>query len=311
MRVAFVAGSFSSGGRAGNVPLVFDHPKPTAVVFPGQGSQTEGLREFVDRSRPDLVDAVRELVGADPFPRIANGTAFAQPAIFCASIAAWSEWAPAADFLAGHSLGELSALVAAGGISEEDGLRLVVIRGRAMQEAAETAPAGGMVALLKVTADEADDLAAEFGVTVANDNAPGEVVVAGDAEALHALSREARRRKLRAIHLAVAGAFHTSAMGAAAAEFRRALDDVSVARPATPVYSSSTAAPFQPGEIRDRLAAAVTAPVRWRETVLALSGAGARRFIDAGPGSVLAGLVRRTLPAAEAMSIQAPEAIHA
>src|ERR1700753_3776555 len=122
---------------------------PTALLFPGQGRQTPDMREQVARVRPDLLKLAIEVVGDDPFLRVDDGTAYAQPAIFCASIAGWCQMGrPTYEFTAGHSLGELGALVAAGVLNERAGLELVALRGRLMQRAGETAGDGGMIALL-------------------------------------------------------------------------------------------------------------------------------------------------------------------
>src|SRR5947209_5890910 len=116
----------------------------SAILFPGQGSQSPAMRETVARVRPDLLELVREAVGEDPFERVEDGTKFAQPAIFCASLAGWTELGrPDADYMAGHSLGELAALVAAGCLDERDGVELVALRGRLMQEAGERAALDG------------------------------------------------------------------------------------------------------------------------------------------------------------------------
>jgi malonyl CoA-acyl carrier protein transacylase len=121
----------------------------TAILFPGQGSQTADMRATVERARPDLLELVVAAVGEDPFPRAEEGTRWAQPAIFCASLAGWAELGrPAGDWMAGHSLGEIGALVAAGALREADGVKLVALRGKLMQEAGELAGDGGMVALL-------------------------------------------------------------------------------------------------------------------------------------------------------------------
>ena len=121
----------------------------TAILFPGQGSQTPEMRETVAEVRPDLLSLAEQVVGEDPFPRAEEGTKFAQPAIFCASLAGYEALGrPSGDFMAGHSLGELAALVAGGYLHERDGLELVALRGRLMQESGERAGDGGMLALL-------------------------------------------------------------------------------------------------------------------------------------------------------------------
>src|SRR6201993_4684923 len=151
----------------------------TAILFPGQGSQTPEMRETVAEVRPDLRSLADEIVGGDPFARVEDGTRFAQPAIFCASLAGWEALGrPAGEFMAGHSLGELAALVAAGALQERDGLELVALRGRLMQESGEEAGDGGMLALVgKGAADHAAGLAEDHGLAVANDNSPQQVVL--------------------------------------------------------------------------------------------------------------------------------------
>jgi len=265
------------------------------MLFPGQGSQTPGMRETVARVRPDLLELVLEVVGADPFALVEQGTAYAQPAIFCASISGWVELGrPRADVMAGHSLGELAALVVAGSISERDGLELVALRGRLMQEAGERAGEGGMVALLgRQAAALAAELADANGLSVANDNSPQQVVLSGARARLAEVAADAQERGLRAVILPVAGAFHSPMMAAAVPEFEAALAAVQVAPASATVYSAVTAAPFD--DVRRRLVEALTAPVRWRETLLAMREAGADRFVEVGPGRVLTALAKRTL----------------
>jgi [acyl-carrier-protein] S-malonyltransferase len=259
--------------------------------------------------RPDLLAKAREELGADPFERTGRGTDFAQPAIFCASLAHWKQAGnPAGEMAAGHSLGELAALVAGGALADEEGLRLAVLRGRLMEEAAAANP-GGMIAVLGGEDEAVRELAGDFGLTVANDNAPGQVVLSGAVEALGEARRELRAGGVRAIRLPVAGAFHSPLMAAAATGFRAALEEVDFRRPSVPVYSSTAAAPFE--DFRAGLAAALTKPVLWQGTLRAMRDAGAASFLEAGPGEVLTGLVRRTLPEVEARSLDVPEAVHA
>ena len=263
-----------------------------AVIFPGQGSQTPDMRDRVAQAAPDLLERVTALVGEDPFPRVGESTRFAQPAIFCASWVGWQELdldgEPVAA--AGHSLGELAALAAASVLAPDDALRLVVLRGRLMAEADDR---GSMLALLRAEPAEAEAIAAEAGVTVANDNAPGQTVLSGDRDALERARELARERRLRAMPLGVAGAFHSPSMAPAVEPFRAALGDVALGEPRFPVFSCASAAPF--ADVRAELPAALTRPVRWRETVLALHAAGATRFVETGPGDVLTKLVSRIL----------------
>ena len=271
----------------------------TVVLFPGQGSQTNDMRSDVERLRPDLLELAQSVLGADPFERIEEGTHFAQPAIFCASLAGWSVVdRDDVSCMAGHSLGEFSALVAAGVLSERDGLRLVALRGRLMHEAEE---GGGMMAVA-APVEEAAEYAARFGLTVANDNSPTQVVLSGDGDAVDAAVEQAKAADLRATRLRVSGAFHSPAMGAAAPELAAALDEVELGEPSTTVYTSVTAAPFE--DVRRQLVEGLTSPVRWRETVLAIRMQGETRYLEVGPGKVLAGLVRRILDDVDATSLQ-------
>jgi len=274
----------------------------TAILFPGQGSQTPEMREMVAQVRPDLLADVIRIVGEDPFLKIDDGTAFAQPAIFCASIAGWCALGrPEAEFMAGHSLGELGALVAAGAIGERDGLSLVALRGRLMQEAGETLVQGGMVALLGADAAErAGKLAAAHGLSVANDNSPQQVVLSGARSLLPAAAEAAREHGLRGVILPVTGAFHSPMMRPAVAPFQAALAKVEVRPAETTVISAVTAAPFD--DVRARLVEALTSPVRWRETMLTMHEHGVERFVEVGPGQVLCGLAKRTLKDVELVS---------
>lgn len=268
----------------------------TAILFPGQGSQTPEMRQLVADVRPDLLQRVAAAVGEDPFVRAEEGTQFAQPAIFCASLAGWEALGrPRGEFLAGHSLGEVGALVAAGCLAEDDGLRLVALRGRLMQEAGEQAGDGGMLALIGAgAAEHATELAERHGLAVANDNAPQQVVLSGARAALPAAAESAKELGLRARELAVTGAFHSPMMASAVPQFAAALEQVRVApaRGAT-VLSAVTAEPFE--DVRAQLVAALTSPVRWRETLLALHARGVERYVEVGPGKVLTGLAKRTL----------------
>ena len=159
--------------------------RQTALLFPGQGSQTADMRETVERARPELLELALAEVGEDLFERAADGTRWAQPAIFCAALAGHKELGIEGDVMAGHSLGEITALVAAGAIKDEDGLRLVAARGRFMQEAAEETGDGSMTAVRARGEDAREaisEVAAETGVAIANDNAPDQLVLSGAVE---------------------------------------------------------------------------------------------------------------------------------
>jgi malonyl CoA-acyl carrier protein transacylase len=273
---------------------------PTAVLFPGQGSQTPDMRALVAAVRPDLLDAAIELVGEDPFPRIEESTRFAQPAILCASLAGWTRLRDHVDpvALAGHSLGEFSALAAAGALDEYEALRLVVLRGDHMASSGEASGGGTMLALMGAAPAQAAALAARNGVSVANDNAPGQVVLSGRPDALDRVRAEAEAEGLRALPLGVAGAFHSPQMQGAVAPFRVALGEVRFATPQIPVISCATAKAFVAPAIE--LAEALVSPVRWRDTMGALDALGVQTYVDAGPGRVLAKLAPRCIAGASA-----------
>jgi [acyl-carrier-protein] S-malonyltransferase len=271
----------------------------TAALFPGQGSQAEDLTETLARLRPDLLELAHAELGDNALERAAESTAYAQPATYCASLAGWSLLGPEhVDVLVGHSLGELSALAAAGALDEAAGLRLVALRGRLMERAAEEAGGDGGMLALSVSRDVGEALARGFGLTVANDNSPDQVVLSGARDWLEVLAEEAGQAGVRTKLLPIRGAFHSSAMASAREEFADALRRTSIGDPRIPVFSCLSAAPMD--DPRRRLAQALTNPVRWRETLVALRRRGVESFIEVGPGKVLTGLVKRTLDGVEA-----------
>jgi acyl transferase domain-containing protein len=281
----------------------------TAILFPGQGSQVDGMRDAVEATTPDLLELAAELVGEDPFDRVDDGTRFAQPALYCASVALWEQAGrPGADCFAGHSLGEVAALVAAGSIDPDDGVRLAVRRGQLMGATADDGPDGGMLAVLGDD-DAARAIAGRHRLTVANDNGPGQLVLSGADEEIREAADAAKAHGIRTVRLPVRGAFHTPAMAPAVPVFRRALAEVEVRPPRVPVVSGVTAEPID--DVRNRLAEALVSPVRWREVLAALERRGVGRFVEIGPGRVLKGLVRRTLPDAEALTLADLEPAHA
>ncbi|HEX7299501.1 MAG TPA: ACP S-malonyltransferase [Solirubrobacteraceae bacterium] len=249
-----------------------------------------------------LLERGLELLGHDPFERLSEGTRYQQPALFLCSVAAWDQWREegddegAARAAAGHSLGEYAALVAAGALEFDDAVRLVDERAAAMAEAGELSP-GGMVAMLGGDARGVRALAERLSLVVANDNAPGQLVLSGPLDAVLAAEDLARDEAgARSRRLDVTGAFHSPLMEPAAERLRAALDATPVAEPQIPVYSNGSAAPFV--DVRRELAENLLRPVRWRETLLAMRTARIERFVELGPGAVLTGLVKRTLQAA-------------
>ena len=269
--------------------------RQTALLFPGQGSQTADMRETVERHRPDLLELALEEVGPDLFERATDGTRWAQPAIYCAALAGAAELDVEAVVMAGHSLGEITALVAAGSIGAEDGLRLVAARGRLMQEAADETGDGGMSAV-RARDDNRDaiaEVAAEAGVSIANDNAPGQLVLSGAVSALDTAEAMLGERGVRSKRLPVAGAFHSPLMDPAVEPFRAAVESIEIGEPRVPVYSCVTAEPFD--DVRQRLVQAITHPVRWLDVMRALDERGVTDFVETGPGKVLTNLVKKAL----------------
>ncbi|MGH2918347.1 MAG: ACP S-malonyltransferase [Solirubrobacteraceae bacterium] len=239
-----------------------------------------------------------ELLGFDPFSTLDAGTRSHQPALFLCSIAQWAtdhtedDETPLAA--AGHSLGEYAALTAAGAIAFEDAVRLVGARSNAMARAADM-QSGGMVAVLGGERDDVLELGAELGLSLANDNAPGQIVLSGPMEAVDAAAERADTIGARGRKLQVGGAFHSPLMAPAAEALHEALDDTEIGEPAFPVLSNGSARPFV--DIRAELAQNLLKPVRFRETLFALQDMGAEAYVECGPGNVLKGLVKRTLRA--------------
>ncbi len=284
-------------------------PPSTAVLFPGQGSHTPEMRGLVAELRPDLLAAAAEACGADPFERLEEGTRYQQPAILCASLAGWERLRHEdVTALAGHSLGEYAALVAAGALAERDAIEVVAVRGRAMDAAARDSEPGGMLAV-RGGGDKIAAVAGLAGVTVANENAPDQTVLSGPDAGLDAAARALRELGVRAMRIPVSGAFHSPAMAVAADELRDALAKVEILRPEVPVVSCLTAMPFV--DPRAELVAGLTRPVRWREVLRALDWRGVTRYVEAGPGNVLSKLVTRNLPDATALTVDSLDPTHA
>jgi [acyl-carrier-protein] S-malonyltransferase len=281
--------------------------KKLAMLFPGQGSQAVDMREAVERHRPDLLELARTEVSDDLFERATEGTRWAQPAIFCAALAGYEilRQTYEADLMAGHSLGEITALVAADAIDAPDGLRLVAARGRLMQEAR----GGGMLAVRVRERAPVEEVAAVTGLAIANDNAPDQLVLSGALDALDRAEELLRERKVRAKRLPVGGAFHSPLMEPAVAPFREVVEQVDFREPRVPVLSCVSAAPFD--DVREQLVAALTHPVRWTGVMSALSDLGATHYVETGPGRVLTNLVRKSLDGVEAEAPLAMEAANA
>ena len=274
----------------------------TAYIFPGQGSQFPGMAKDLYPSRKELFEKANEILGFRITDIMFEGqaddlkaTKVTQPAIFIHSTILAMEQAQQPDMVAGHSLGEFSALVAAGALSFEDGLRLVAARAAAMQKCCEKVP-GTMAAVIKLEDSVIEDICAGIpGVVPANYNSPGQVVISGELSAVEkacALLKEAGAK--RALVLPVSGAFHSPLMEPARVELAKAIEATPFKAPRCPIYQNVTAAPTtDPEVIKENALKQLTSPVRWTQTVRNMIADGAARFVEIGPGSVLQGLVGR------------------
>jgi len=306
----------------------------TAFIFPGQGSQSVGmgyeLFETYDAARERFeiaserldFDLLALMFGtntsvSDPDQALKQ-TAITQPALYTHSLAAMAvlhDHGLEPDMAAGHSLGEYSALAAVGALSFEDGLQIVKRRGELMAEAGARRP-GSMAAVLGADDDEIERVCTavsdegEGVVQPANFNAPGQIVISGDSEAVETASDQIEGR---AIPLPVSGAFHSPLMDYARDGLAQVIDRVGIRKPSCPVYLNVTAEPTtDPEDIRARLLDQLNAPVRWAQSVRRMHEDGATRFVEVGAGTVLQGLVRRTLGAeVETAGAGTPEEIEA
>ena len=280
-----------------------------AFVFPGQGAQFVGMGKDLYENNPvakEMFDKANEILGFNITDLMFNGTdedlrqtKVTQPAIFLHSVilakTMGDDFNP--DMVAGHSLGEFSALVAAGALSFEDGLRLVSARAQAMQKACEKTPST-MAAVLALPDAKVEELFASVteGVVVpANYNCPGQIVISGSIEGVDAAcAKMLEAGAKRALKLKVGGAFHSPLMEPARAELADAIAHTDFHAPKCPVYQNVNAEPqTDPETIKKNLIAQLTAPVRWTQTVQNMIAAGADTFVEVGPGAVLQGLVKK------------------
>ena len=284
-----------------------------AYIFPGQGAQFTGMGKDLYENSPlarEYFEKANEILGYRITDLMFEGTSedlrqtkVTQPAVFLHSvisaIALGNKFKP--DMVAGHSLGEFSALVAAGALTFEEGLRLVYARAMAMQKACEKEPStmAAVLGLDDETVEEVcDEVNKEHIVVAANYNSPGQLVISGSIEGIDKACELLKQRGAkRALKLPVGGAFHSPLMEPARQELQTAIEKAVVSTPVCPVYQNVNANPqTDPESIKKNLIAQLTAPVRWTQTVKNMINDGADEFIELGPGDVLKGLVKKVNP---------------
>jgi [acyl-carrier-protein] S-malonyltransferase len=291
-----------------------------AVIFPGQGAASPGAGEPW-RSLPSwsvVTDA--EIVVDQPLARLLleadavelGTTRASQLAVLLTSLVAWERFSQLVDeppvAFAGHSLGQITALIAAGVVEREDGLRLAVRRAELSQRSADANP-GRMAALMGADLDAAEKACTGVDAWLANDNAPGQIVIAGTPAGLDAAMAQARDVGVRrAIPLDVGHAFHTPLLDDAADALRPLLEDIAYRVPTTPVVTNTDAAVQRTADgWPERLARHLVEPVRWRDSQETLASLGVDTFVEIGPGRVLAGLARRTVPEVQVLNVATPD----
>ena len=281
-----------------------------AYIFPGQGSQFPGMgkalyersaeaREMMERADEILGFPITDIMFGEDAEAL-KATRVTQPAIFIHSVVlACCSGLEAPAMAAGHSLGEFSALAAAGAMDFEDALRLVAVRASAMQKCCEQVP-GTMAAVIKLPTETVEEICASCAglVIPANYNSEGQIVISGEAGAVaEACAKMKEAGAKRALPLAVSGAFHSPLMEPARLELAEAIEKTPFRAPVCPVYQNVTALPStDPDVIKDNLLRQLTSPVRWTQTVQNMVADGADSFLEIGPGTVLQGLVKRIAP---------------
>ena len=299
-----------------------------AFLFPGQGSQSVGMGLELYQNSPAakaVFDQADQAVGEPLTPILFQGpdeelkkTINTQPAILTVSLACLrameegiaGDQMPRPAMVAGHSLGQYTALAAAGALDVADAVRLVRERGRLMHMASEMRP-GGMAAILGMDYDILEEVCKETDTQIANVNAPGQIVISGDVSSVEkAMELATARGARRTVPLPVGGAFHSRLMEPALEGMARALESVTIHAPVVPVVANCTGRPITTvEEIKEELISGICSAVRWKETVDYMTQSGISSFYEIGPGKVLTGLVKRMNEEAEVVNISDPESI--
>ncbi|MBU1727469.1 MAG: ACP S-malonyltransferase [Candidatus Omnitrophica bacterium] len=297
----------------------------SAFLFAGQGSQYVGMGKDLYDSFPEsraIFDKADKILGISlsemcfaGAPDVLKLTVNSQPAILATTIAAYAAFKVKFPdvtplFMAGLSLGEYSALIAAGSLTFEDGIRLIRRRAEIMDDASRRFP-GKMAAVLDLDLNKVKEICLKSGAEIANLNAPGQIVISGKAEAVKEASKlcnEAGAK--RVIELEVSGGFHSSLMFPASVELKSFLQNIAIGQAVVPVVSNYTAAlEYRPAQIRENLVYQMYSSVRWEESIRLLVSQGVTKFYEFGPGKVLKGLMRRIEPSAQVVSIEKKEDI--
>ncbi len=281
------------------------------ALFPGQGVQAPGMDRSLGACAPAVFATASDVLGVDVLELCRTGTAgeadlsstrWAQPAVLACSFAAFTVLVESGEDIeaaAGHSIGEYTAMVAAGVLDLADALRVVALRAKATDDAAAATP-GGMAAVMRAERDAVEEVCRDTGACLAADNSSGQLVISGPLDAVEAAKTALSTAGAVCRTLEIAGAFHSTVMAPASGPLSDALDGVVLSPPRIDLWSSTSAAPMSdPDRIRPLLLDQLTSPVLWRETVEGMAQAHGPAFVDVGPGRIVGGLAKRIVAGAE------------